>query len=349
LRKKKHNERAIPPVQNAEEDNFQMEDLREGILAMRSVEPLDYFKSREYDGENRFCVVFPRDEFHDYERRILSDGSCPYVLPMSFIEEEAALRVCYSCDGCLVLKDAVAIQVRSGNSRRWSETPACDALGILMNVLDHLKKMENHLLFPEFISISIDEVYIHTESGKVLLAYVPFRGKQTEFRNEIINLAEEIKRLYEPSEAEHFLNRFMQYVDENHPGLNGMVNMLGMIRREASYIYTVSENFRSNISGSGQELDAKRDCGGISSEKREALGQDNEKKNKMLSFAQLFRYPILFLCIMGAAVLSGLFDTTQLAGLAIIAAASGLWLIRRSRLLLQSREERKGKHSAHIG
>lgn len=325
-----------------------MEDLREGTITMKPMKLLDCYESREYDSGNRFCIVYSKDAFYDYERRILLDGKCSYILPVYLIEEEDSLRAYYDCEGCLLLKDAIAIQRKAGINRRWIENPVCDAVGILMNLLENLKRMEDHLMFPDRIAIGIDEVYVQIESGKVLLAYIPVRGKQTEFRSEIINLAEGIKKLYEPGEAVHFLNRFIQSIEENHPGLDGMISILGMIRREASYIYTVTENFRSNISGSNQESDPKGECGGISAQEKEALEQYREKKNWFVSFAKHIRYPCMIFFIMGAAILSGRFEPTQLAGLALIAAASGFWLIRRSRLSMNRVKAGKGEH-AHVG
>lgn len=208
-----------------------------------------------------------------------------------------------------------------------------NSVGILMEVLENLKKMENHLLFPDSLSISMNEIYIHTGKGKVLLAYIPEKGSHTDhtFQKRITNLAEEMKTLYEGSDAGHFLARFIQFVDDNNPGLDGMINMLGMLRRETSYIYRAAENFRSSDSENPNEPDSYCCHGEVEHNKCGYTAKRIKPNDIKESRApiRLILVQIGFVLIMVSSVLCGKFDGIQLAGLIIIAAAIDLWAVKK--------------------
>ncbi|MDF3001008.1 MAG: hypothetical protein K0Q48_1127 [Bacillota bacterium] len=300
---------------------------------LEEIKAMRHKRWEESAGGRRFCMIYPKEAFYDYERRILSERACTYVLPMSFIEEEDGLRAYYGCAGCLPLKDAVAAQRIDGNGQRRPDYMVSNSVGILMEALENLKKMENHLLFPDSISISMNEVYINTGNGKVLLAYIPEKGGHPDhtFQKRITKLAEEMKTLYEGSDAGHFLARFIQFVDDNNPGLDGMINMLGMLRRETSYIYWAAENFRSNLSENSNEPGSYCSRGEVEHNKdRDAakrIKPNDIPKSRVP--VKLILVQMGFVLIMGSAVLWGKFDGIQLAGWIIIAAAIDLWAVKK--------------------
>lgn len=309
-----------------------MNDERDNNSNLEEIKTIGQIKWEESAGGRRFYIIYPKEAFHDFERRILSKRACAYVLPMSFIEEEDGLRVYYGCAGCLPLKEAAALQRGEGRGQRPDHMVG-SSIGILMEVLENLKKMENHLLFPDCILLSMNEVYIDTGNGRVFLAYFPDKHDHDDrtFQKRIANLAEEMKILYDGSDAGHFLTRFIQFVDDHNPGLDGMINMLGMLRRETSYIYRAAENFRNNISENCNESDSYCGCGDVEQNKVKDTAKRikrNDKRKSRVSVKLIF-VQMGFVFIMGALVLWGKFDGIQLAGITIIGAAIDLYAVKR--------------------
>ena len=112
-------------------------------------------------GGSRFTRNYERNSFYDYEKRIMQEGCCPSILPMSFIQENGSVTVFYDVTGYRLLKDDIEMQLSAELEMRGPRQLLCNAVDILADIMEKLKDMENHLLFQKgFILILIVFSYI---------------------------------------------------------------------------------------------------------------------------------------------------------------------------------------------
>ena len=297
-------------------------------------EGIEGSKSEELAGGRRFCIRYPKGSFYCYEKRILAEGGCSsFLLPMSFLEDECETKAYYDFSGYNRLKHAVkAKQSNDEKGHGKKKSAVCDSIDTLFHLLGHLRRMENHLLFPEIIVIGVDVLYVHMDTGNVLLAYVPDKKTTSSFQDKIINLTEEIKSVYGCTDGAPFLDRFIHYIVEKNPGLDGMISMLGMIRREAEYIYASTENFRNSVVGDrDHSWSENRDRGGTSQETvHEASSKGLLKKGQGKGiYIKIILFQLLLFCFIVMVCFYGMFDLFQLAGLMMIAVAIDFMIIKK--------------------
>lgn len=147
-----------------------------------------------------------------------------------------------------------------------------DSLEVVTNILNTIKGMENYLLFPDRLKIDLDTVFIHPDSKKAEFAFIPASKQERSLQDRVIGIIEEIKQIYGLQETNQYLDQFIDTVQQKNLGLDGMINVLGEIQREISYIYWDTNNFRTIGARELQEAE-------LMNEGKEAI---EEKENKLI-------------------------------------------------------------------
>jgi hypothetical protein len=171
--------------------------------------------------------------------------------------------------------------------------------------------MENYLIFPERISIHPDTIFVHLDTGHVVFAYYPndLAGQTLNLR--IIQISKELIEFSPVEEINQHLKKYIELIEQKNPGLDGMISMLGTIRREVSYIYWNAKDLRRAESAeTGLPYESAAD--------------DKRKFNWRRLAVHIF-----FIAGLSAVFLSGRIDLSSFAGMVLLAAAADLWIIKK--------------------
>ncbi len=284
-------------------------------------------------GGRRFTRNYEINSFYDYEKRIMQEGCCPSILPMSFIQENGRVTVFYDVTGYRLLKDDIEMQLSAELEMRGPRQLLCNAVDILADIIEKLKYLENHLLFPERLHLDLDCIFIHTVSRKAVFSYIPKRMKESNFEKQLLNLLEDIKGSYHHPEIDQYYDRLINFMKENNPGLDGLISNLGMIQRELSYIYNHSEHFRVNTDSIETPAEEMKVDEALNEKSNFRIGIKFEKRSAAIKLVTL---QLAFVLLVAAIYLSAGLDLIQLAGFICFSAGVDLWLVRKLNLKGQS-------------
>ena len=279
----------------------------------------------ETAGRRRFYLILENNSFYEYEKRMLRESNCPYTLPMNFINAEEKLNVYYDFTEFIMLSEYINRKVSDNISERKNQVLLSDSLEVLMNLLNSLKGMENHLLFPDRMSIEIDTVFIHSENSRVVFSYIPRIRQQHSLQDRVIRIIEEIKCLYNQQEINQYYEKFIHIIKNKNLGLEGMINILGELQREISLIYWESKDFRTVEEGG---LHHGENTIEVLSEK-ELLNRTQILKEVKIPFKSLMLQLALILSL-AAVYFSGILEAESFIGLIVLAAGLDLWIMRKN-------------------
>lgn len=285
----------------------------------------------ESAGRRRFCLV-PEEKFREYEKRMLCGSGCPYTLPMHFLTEDSTEKVFYDFTGFIRLAEYIKREMASDRAAVGKQKPVRGALDLLAGILKCIKGMEDYLIFPERISLHSDLIFISSNNGQAALAFYPGNNLAAGLQSRIMALMEDLNGLYRDEETERYFRKLKDLILVKNPGLDGMAGMLGTLQREVSYIYWDSGDFR--------KTEQKETCSVYDSAAEfQSGGREGHLKNrgkrqptgilKKSPAAKLIAIQAVLAAVLTAAFLSGMLDIVNFAGLAVIAAAADLWLVRK--------------------
>lgn len=200
----------------------------------------------EANGKRKFCLQFNDFEILEYEKRMLSDNDCPYVLPMSFLCEDRITTVWYDYTGCIQLKEYICTEYCNITELNVRE-PIYDAMDILLKILQNLRDVEDYLILPDRISVDPDTIFINPSHASILLAFYPSEMLELTFQERLLNMISTISSWYQNDEVDQYTARFQNMICNKNLGLEGMINALSSIQRELSYIYCNARHLRKSI------------------------------------------------------------------------------------------------------
>lgn len=281
-------------------------------MTAETIEFMDMSGRIEESAGRRKFQIDMTASIKEYEKKMLGSGECPYTIPMHFLSEGHTLKAIYDYTGYIQLKEYAGRKIHSGTSAREDQRVIEAVLQILSGILECIKGMENHLIFPERITIHPDVVFIDSNTGRAALAFCPEESSKT-LQSRITVLIHMLAGLFGSEEANQYLKKMEDFIFEKNPGLDGMITFLGAMQREVNYIYWNTKNFRMN-------------------EARETAPNpvQTEKKGKRYDFRwKTAAVQILLVAGLIAVYLSGRLSTVSFAGLAVIAAAIDLQILRK--------------------
>lgn len=298
----KQSERAIRRARNVEVNKMAKENIDFMELPVQIEESAGRIKFQI----NMEVIV------KEYEKKMLCTGRCPYTIPMHFLSEGHALEAIYDFTGYIQLKEYAGRKILSCTNAREDQTVIEAVLQILSGILECIKGMENYLIFPERITVHPDVIFIDSNSGRVAMAFYPNESREP-LQSRITWLIRALEGMFRSDAAYQYLKKIEDFIFEKNPGLEGMITYLGSLQREVSYIYWSAKNFRLS---EGQETIPIHD-------KTEKSGKRYDFRMKTIAVQIILGAGLI------AVFLSGKLSTVSFAGLAVIAAAIDLQILRK--------------------
>mgnify|MGYP000990075381 CR=1 FL=1 len=197
----------------------------------------------EANGKRKFYLQFNDSEILKYEKRMLSDSGCPYILPMSFLCEDRITTVWYDHTGYIQLKEYVRTAY-CGTSELNVREPIYEAMDILLRILQNLRDAEDYLILPDRISVNPSTIFINPSNASISLAFYPNEMPELTFQERLLKMISKINSWYQNDEVDQYTARFQNMIFEKNLGLEGMISILCTIQRELSYIYCNTSHLR---------------------------------------------------------------------------------------------------------
>jgi len=289
-------------------------------------------KIQDFAGRRKFRLALDSG-LKEYEKGMLCTGRCPHILPMHILNEDGEEWAYYDFTGSVQLTEYMRRLASSSVSGRENKKAVCDALEVLSGILGCVRGMENHLIFPERITIHPDAVFIDPENRKTLLAFYPLENPETTFQSRIVALVAAMIEAGQDPETAQYFEKFREYILMRNPGLDGMIAMLDALQREVGYIYWSSKCFRESGEKDPGADPAQND--GIQDDGRFTFKRSGVKQRTDAGSGSrparigLIALQAVFAACLAAAFLSGAYDLVNLAGMAVIAAAIDFWILRK--------------------
>jgi hypothetical protein len=278
-------------------------------------------KIEDHGGRRMFSIKL--SGLKEFEKRMLSESDCPFFLPMKFIKNIEDEWAYYDFTGCVQLSEYLKMKEKVADSFESKGKYTVLILDLIGDMLQCLKSMEKYLIFPDTVSVDPNLIFVDTESGRAILAYLTNTELEQALQKRIIDSIEKIIEYLNDAESKQFISNLVVQIKEKNPGLDGMISMIDKIKRELYYIYWQPENFRNF--GTDSLCPEENLPGGNKEPVRiTKFNKITSKKKWILSMAM----GASILCLIGAYV-SGLHDIESLAGLVILAAGANLMLYRK--------------------
>ena len=279
------------------------------------------------DGGGKRYFSLRADKIMNYQKRMLSEGGCPFTLPMHFILDEGIEKAYYDYSGLVQMKEFIG-RIRSTDHSAGNDGKLINiVLNLLADLMDCLKGMEEYLLFPDAVSIESDLIFVDMQSEKAIFAYNPYADPEISIQDRILCLIDSINEMCQDSEADQYLCKLKDLIYQKNPGTDGMISMLGTMKREISYIYWEPINFRSQEtkeSGSNENYAGNQDVDHVCMAKVSRFPA-NDKSDKI----KLIAIQTAAAALLIGVFLSGILDMTNFAGLVIILAGADLLIMRK--------------------
>lgn len=110
-------------------------------------------------GIHNFEIIYDRDEIHAYEKEIVSEGICSSFIPASFFREDDKLKVIYTYDGYLRIRECRFREIKQ-------------VLNLVERVLEDIEDAMDLFIDINRISFSIDTVFYDQRSEDVRMAFL---------------------------------------------------------------------------------------------------------------------------------------------------------------------------------
>ena len=294
----------------------------EGIRLGMKILPID-----EASGKRKFCVTLKDTDFFEYEKKMIIESGCPYILPIQFLLEEGALNAYYDFTGYVQINDYIERKTAVGISEFDHRDILCDALDVLMKILGCIKGMGNYLFDPVRFSVIPDAIFVNTQSGAVSIAILPNENRDETFQSNILKTLHSLQGTYQNPEVKKYLGNFADLILVKNSGLDGMIGILGSLQREASYIYYNMKDFRAvdekTACHENQKLEQNPNEVDFRKEKNSFKSLFNLKESRMIAIQLIF--------LVGLAIIFflRLMEIPDFIGLLIICAAVDLSIIKK--------------------
>jgi len=284
----------------------------------------------EESGGRRRIIIPMRDKIMEFEKKMLCNSACPYILPMFFLNTDGTSQICYDFTGYVQLKESVGTRISEEFSAIERPEMVFDALNILSGMLRTIKGLENYLIFPERITIHTDCIFIDPDSGRVAVAFYPDGRSESTVQSRILTLIDDLSKLYGTDEVDRYLMALKDNFKRTNPGLDGMLRLLGNMQREISYIYGRPKNSRNE-----EGVEAFYDGAADGTEQNGVCGKAGANRMKMIKAAIFL---ILTAGLIAVFMSAGL-EIPQFVGSTVVVVGIVLSLMRRRQHKIKGRSE----------
>ena len=134
-------------------------------------------------GIHNFEIIYDKDEIHAYEKEIVSEGICRSFIPASFFREDDMLKVIYTYDGYLRIREC-----------RFREI--IQLLNLVERVIKDVEDAMDCFIDINRISFSIDTVFYDQKREDVRMAFLVAEDG-TVFSQRIASFIASLKEVYD--------------------------------------------------------------------------------------------------------------------------------------------------------
>lgn len=193
-------------------------------------------RMEDFGGKQFFSFMIP-ESIITYQKRMLAESGCPYILPMQFLKEYDNEIAFYAFSGCIQIESYLE-KIQRKKSENGEELRLITfALDSLYDIITCVRGLEEYLIFPESYRINTDLIFIDSASGKALLAFYPTQEPAGPLLVRILELVEHLTEICCDPETETYMVQLKEFIREHNPGLDSILGMVGAMQRTVSCIY----------------------------------------------------------------------------------------------------------------
>ncbi len=165
-----------------------------------------------------FVLHFKDDDIRSYERVVLSSGSCRHLFPVLFVGDSSGQTAYYQCSGYVPLST-------------FSVERTSDALFILEKTLLILALVQEHLITPSRVMLTMDTVFFNRESGNIKIAYVPVTDEAASVRRNVLRFIFQLRADIN-DEYCGYLEEAAKLITYSNYQLRDLINRIGLFKQD---------------------------------------------------------------------------------------------------------------------
>ncbi len=167
---------------------------------------------------NEFVLNFKESDIREYERVVLNSGDCRHLFPMLFIGNATGQTAYYNCSGYVPL-----------STFRVEKTS--DALFILEKTLLILAIVQEHLITPSRVMLTMDTVFFNRENGNIKIAYVPVTDETASVRRNVLSFIFQLRSEITDEHAA-YLEEAARLITYSNYQLRDLINRIGSFKQD---------------------------------------------------------------------------------------------------------------------
>lgn len=285
---------------------------------------------KETGGKRKFLIEEVKSGIYHYEKKMLEDKICPYILPMNFLNKENHEEIYFDYTGFIPIQEHIVFQNRnigvqkaiSRSNAMYDENLIIKAFELLSSILSNLKASEDYLLSYDRIPLFTDAIFINPQN-RIAFAYIPSLAGSFPLQEKVITLMKELTAIYQNQVVSDQFKRLQEMITNNNLGLDGIISTLGQMEREISFsLWTRKDDVRAEEEDRAKTSLAEEEFDVVAPMGLKIFERYNARQKKLL-FSQ-----VIVLIAIAAIYFSKILESTDFIGLFIIIVGIDIWLLR---------------------
>lgn len=170
---------------------------------------------RQRNGGQRLHMRFAGSAVSEYEKNVILENKCRSFMEMYTVTNGSDLDVYYSMTGYTAVKNYIS-------SRDFSET---DILKILLAILELVRSCEDYLIFPEYISLRPEHIFVSQEDGSLKLMYLPGYRTTKSLKKLIATLVTDLASVSSGNSEKKILKNYREQILMSEYGIQGCISL----------------------------------------------------------------------------------------------------------------------------
>ncbi len=166
-------------------------------------------------GERHLHMKFAGNAVSPYEKNVILENQCPAFVEMYAARNGTDLDVYYKMTGCVSL----------GSYLKKNSPSESEILKITAELLKLIKSCEDYLMFPEYIPIKIDYVFVSTEQSLLRLMYLPGYRTTRPLKTLLAGFLDDAAAVRENRRDEGILAEYRRQILMSEYGLRDYINI----------------------------------------------------------------------------------------------------------------------------
>lgn len=170
-------------------------------------------------GKNTFTIEYEVGRIKDFEKRILSAGYCPALLPMSFVKVGAVEKANYDCSGYRPLASCPF-----ANSK--------ELMDMLAKCVHMLLSCCEHLMNPRRMALNTSTVFWSKAENQVRLAYVPRQKPAQTAVLTLLELMDHLEKHLQDADMYRYIKTIKEHIQRENESLQDILHGIGQLQQE---------------------------------------------------------------------------------------------------------------------